>query len=51
VTNEFERIWKEAVVVKFEVLSWHLPAVTEEKHKKRWSGWLGFKTEPGTFHI
>lgn len=28
--NKMERIWKEAVVVKLEVLYRHLPTVTEE---------------------
>jgi hypothetical protein len=32
VSNELERMWKEAVVVK--VLSQHLPGGTEENHEK-----------------
>ena len=28
--NELERIWKEAVLAKFEALSWCLPTGTEE---------------------
>jgi hypothetical protein len=32
--NELERMWKEAVVAKCEVLSQHLPGVTDENHGK-----------------
>jgi hypothetical protein len=32
--NELERIWKEAVIACFKVLSMHLPGGTERKHKK-----------------
>jgi hypothetical protein len=32
--NKLEKIWKEAVIVQFIVLSQHLPGGTEEKHKK-----------------
>jgi hypothetical protein len=32
--NEFERAWKEAVLAKFDVLSLHLPGITEETHKR-----------------
>jgi len=35
--NELEGVWKEDVVVKFEVLSQHLPIGTKEKHEKRLS--------------
>jgi hypothetical protein len=33
-----ERIWKEAVVALFQVLSRHLPGWTEENHKKPQTG-------------
>jgi hypothetical protein len=33
--NELERIWKEAVMVQFKVLSWHLPGGIEETHEKK----------------
>jgi hypothetical protein len=33
VNNEFERMWKEAVVAIFEILSYHLSGRTEETHK------------------
>jgi hypothetical protein len=36
--NESQKIWKEAVVDYFKVLSWHLPGGTEENHKKSQSG-------------
>jgi hypothetical protein len=29
-----ERMWKEADVAQFKVISWHLPAGTEENHEK-----------------
>jgi hypothetical protein len=32
--NKLERIWKEAAMAKFKVLSWHLPGGTEENHEK-----------------
>jgi hypothetical protein len=35
VNNEFERIWKEADVDKFEVLSGRLSRGTEESHDKQ----------------
>jgi hypothetical protein len=38
VNNELERMWKEAVMAKFKVLSQHLPGRTEENHKKPQSG-------------
>jgi hypothetical protein len=31
--NELERMWKEAVISKFKVLSLHLPGGTKENHK------------------
>jgi hypothetical protein len=34
INNELERMQKEVVVNKFEVLSWHLPGGTEEKYDK-----------------
>ena len=33
-SNDFEKIWKEAVLEKFEVLCWHLPGETEEDNEK-----------------
>jgi hypothetical protein len=36
--NESERIWKEAVMDSFMVLSWHLPRGNEENHKNPQSG-------------
>jgi hypothetical protein len=27
--NELERMWKEAIIALFKVLSWHLPGETE----------------------
>jgi hypothetical protein len=30
--KELERIWKEASMAYFKVLSWYLPGVTEEKY-------------------
>jgi len=33
--NSLRRIWKEAVVAKFEVLYWGLYGVTEESHRSR----------------
>jgi hypothetical protein len=33
VNNELERMWKEAVTMKYEILSHDLPEDTEEKHK------------------
>jgi hypothetical protein len=35
INNELERMWKEAIVAKFKVLSRHLPGGTEENHKKQ----------------
>jgi hypothetical protein len=41
VNNEFERIWKKALVVSFKVLSWYLPAGTDKNYKKpRSEVWL-----------
>jgi hypothetical protein len=36
--NEFERIWKEAVVAKFKVISGRSPGGTEESHEQLKSG-------------
>jgi hypothetical protein len=36
--SELERIWKEAAVIKFKVLSQHLPVGTQENHEKPQSG-------------
>jgi hypothetical protein len=33
VNDELEKIWKEAVMTKFKVLSWYLPGGSEENHK------------------
>jgi hypothetical protein len=33
VIDELERMWKEAVVASFKVLSRHLPAETEDNHE------------------
>jgi hypothetical protein len=30
--NEFERMWKEAVVAYFKIISWHFPAVSDKKN-------------------
>jgi len=34
VYNELEGTWKETVVVKFEVMSWHVPEGSEENQIK-----------------
>lgn len=34
VNNEFEGMWKEAVMVCFKVLSWDLPGGTEKNYEK-----------------
>jgi surfactin synthase thioesterase subunit len=34
VNDELERMWKEAVMAEFKVLSWNLPGRTEENHEK-----------------
>jgi hypothetical protein len=34
VYDELERIWKEAVMTQFKVLSQHLPGETDKNHKK-----------------
>jgi hypothetical protein len=36
--NELERIWKEAVMVYFKLLSWHLRGGTEENNENPKSG-------------
>lgn len=33
-SNDFEKIWKETVLAKFEVLCWHLPGEIEEDNEK-----------------
>jgi hypothetical protein len=33
VYSELEKMWKEVVMAKFKVLSWHIPGGTEEIHK------------------
>jgi hypothetical protein len=33
VNNEMERTWKEVAVIQTELLSWHLPAGTEENQE------------------
>jgi hypothetical protein len=38
VINELERIWKEAVMALFKVLSRYFPGGTEENYKKPESG-------------
>jgi hypothetical protein len=35
--NKLERAWKEAVMAKFKVLSWHLPEGTEKNPQSRQS--------------
>jgi len=32
-SNDFEKLWKETVLAKFEVLCWHLPGETEEDNE------------------
>jgi hypothetical protein len=48
--NQLERIWKEAVMVLFKVLSWHLPGGNTENHTKSQSGYMvpGPRLEPRT---
>ena len=36
--NELGRMWKEAVVANFELISWHCPGRREQNHGKRQSG-------------
>jgi hypothetical protein len=36
--NELERMWKEAIVAYFKVLSQDLPRISEEKREKPKSG-------------
>jgi hypothetical protein len=36
--NESKRMWKEAVMASFKVLSWHLPGGAEKKHENSDSG-------------
>jgi hypothetical protein len=37
VNNKLERVWQEAVVAKFQVLSRHIPEGIEENHEKLYS--------------
>jgi hypothetical protein len=37
-SNELERVWKEAVMARFKILSQHLPGETEENQEKPQSG-------------
>jgi hypothetical protein len=46
-TNELERIWKEAVANLFKALSRYLPGGTEEDHEKPQSGSPGQDLNPG----
>jgi hypothetical protein len=50
VNDELEKIWKEAVMAYFKVLSWHSPGGTEENHDKPQSEQpdSGPRFEPGT---
>jgi hypothetical protein len=34
VNNELERMWEEAVMAQFKVISWHSPGGTDENHEK-----------------
>jgi hypothetical protein len=34
VHNKLERMWKEAIMAKFEILSWQLPIDTKENYGK-----------------
>jgi hypothetical protein len=36
--NELKRMWKEVVMAKLKVLSWHLPGRTEEHHRNPQAG-------------
>jgi hypothetical protein len=36
--SELQRMWKEVIVARFEVISWHFPGGTEETREKSWSG-------------
>jgi hypothetical protein len=38
VIDELERMWKEAVVAKFKILSRNLPGVTDENNENPQSG-------------
>jgi hypothetical protein len=31
--NELDRMWKEVIAGKFEILTWHFPGGTEENHE------------------
>jgi hypothetical protein len=37
VSKEMERMWKEVVMAKLEILSWNFPGGTEENHRKPYS--------------
>jgi hypothetical protein len=50
--NELERMWKEAVMVKFKVLYQHLPGGTEENQEPQSAQPVsGPRFEPGTSRI
>jgi hypothetical protein len=34
VNDELKRMWKEAFIAEFKVLTWHFPGGTEENHEK-----------------
>lgn len=38
--HESERMWKKAIVAKFKILFWHLPADTQKNHENCHSEWL-----------
>jgi hypothetical protein len=48
--NQLERMWKEAVMAQFKVLSWHLPGGIEENYKNltQYSLSLGQDLNAGT---
>jgi hypothetical protein len=35
VDDEFEKMWKEAIMVYFRFISWHLPGNTKKKKNSR----------------
>jgi hypothetical protein len=45
VNKELERMWKEAVVAQFKVLTRHLPGRTEEKTRKISVGIAGLRAK------
>jgi hypothetical protein len=50
VGDKFERMWEEAVVAYFKVLSRNLPGGTEENHQT-FVGMAGLRVEPATYRI